>query len=145
LFSVDFYKKIVKPRQKMLVQHIRSLTNAKIWYHTCGGCVPLMGELIDNGIDIINPVHISAAGMEPENLKKQFGADVVFWGGGIDSQHVLPFASPEKVKDDVRKNLGIFKPGGGYIFNNVHNIQVGVSAENIVAMYDAAYEYGFYE
>ena len=98
-------------------------------------------------LELVQQLHrdAGAAGMEPDNLKKQFGGDVVLWGGGIDSQRVLPFDSPEKVKDEVRKNVGTFKPGGGYIFNNVHNIQVGVSAENIVAMYDAAYEYGFYE
>ena len=145
LFSTDFYKKFVKPRQKKLIQHIKSLTNVKIWYHTCGSCVPLIPELIDNGVDILNPVQISAVGMDANYLKKRFGKDMVFWGGGCDSQHVLPFASPEEVKEDVRKNVEIFKPGGGYIFNNVHNIQADVPAENIVAMYDAAYEYGFYE
>lgn len=144
LFSPVFYRKIVKPRQKKLVRHIKSLTKAKIWYHTCGNCIPLIPELIDNGVDILNPVQISAAEMDPGALKKQFGRQLVFWGGGIDAQHILPFATPAEVKQEVRKNLDQFKPGGGYIFNNVHNIQAGVPAENIVALYDAAYEYGFY-
>jgi len=145
LFSPDFYRRIVKSRQKKLVQHIRSLTNAKIWYHTCGSCFTLIPELLDNGIDILNPVQISANNMDPKELKKQYGRKLVFWGGGCDSQHVLPFASPEEVAQHVRKNVETFKTGGGYVFSNVHNIQAGVPAENIVAMYDAAYEFGFYE
>jgi uroporphyrinogen decarboxylase len=145
LFSPDFYRKVVKPRHKKLIRHIKSLTSAKIWYHTCGGCVEYIPDLIDNGIDILNPVQISAAKMDPQNLKNTFGKDIVFWGGGIDSQHVLPFARPDEIKEHVRKNIEIFKSGGGYVFNNVHNIQAGVPAENIVAMYDAAYEFGFYD
>lgn len=145
LFSPDFYRAVVKPRQKKLVQHIRSLTTAKIWYHTCGGCMEYIPDLIDNGIDILNPVQISAAGMDPKVLKEKYADKLVFWGGGIDSQHVLPFATPGEVKEQVRKNLEFFKPGGGYVFNNVHNIQVGVPAENIIAMFDAAYEFGFYD
>ena len=82
--------------------------------------------------------------MDPKALKEKYGRDLVFWGGGIDSQHVLPFVTPDKVKEEVKKNVEIFKPGGGYVFNNVHNIQAGVPPENIVALYDAAYEYGFY-
>ena len=144
LFSPEFYQKVVKPRQKELVQHIRSLTKAKIWYHTCGSCIDLLPDLLDNGIDILNPVQTSAANMDPVFLKKQFGDRVVFWGGGIDSQHTLPFASPDEVREEVRRNVEIFKPGGGYVFNNIHNIQSGVPAENIIAMYEAAYEYGFY-
>ena len=144
LFRADFYRNIVKPRQKKLVQHIKSLTDTKIWYHTCGGCASLIPELLDNGVDIINPVQVSAAGMDAQDLKDRFGKDVVFWGGGCDSQHILPFASPEEVKADSKKYIEIFKPGGGYVFNNVHNIQGGVPAENIVALMDAAYEYGFY-
>lgn len=144
LFSPDFYRKFIKPRQKKLTRHIKSLTSAKIWYHTCGGCAEYIPDLIDNGVDILNPVQISAAKMDPQNLKNTFGKDIVFWGGGIDSQHVLPFAKPDEIREHVRKNLEIFKPGGGYVFNCVHNIQVGVPAENIVAMYDAAYEFGFY-
>lgn len=144
LFSPDFYRSVVKPRQKKLVQHIRSLTKARIWYHTCGSCVDFIPELIDNGVDILNPVQISAKNMDPVQLKKRFGDKIVFWGGSIDAQHILPFASPAEVKKDVRKYLEIFKPGGGYIFNNVHNIQAGVPPENIIAMFEAAYEYGFY-
>ena len=144
LFSPDFYRRFVKPRHKKIIQHIKSLTSAKIWYHTCGGCVEYIPDLIDNGIDILNPVQISAANMNPEYLKNTFGKNIVFWGGGIDSQHVLPFAKPDEIREHVRKNLEAFKPGGGYVFNNVHNIQAGVPAENIVAMYDAAYEFGFY-
>jgi len=93
----------------------------------------------------LNPVQISAEGMDPATLKTRFGQDLVFWGGAIDSQHVLPSASPEKIREDVRQHLDIWKPGGGYVFNNVHNIQAGVPAENIVALYDAAYEFGFYD
>ncbi len=145
LFMPDFYRRIVKPRQKALVQHIKLLTKAKIWYHTCGGCRVYIPDLIDNGIDILNPIQTSAVDMEPESLKREFGDKLVLWGGGIDSQHILPFAKPQEVKEEVRKNLEIFKPGGGYVFNNIHNIQAGVPVENIVAMYEAAYEYGFYK
>ena len=144
LFQPDFYRRVVKPRHKRLVQSIKSRTTAKIWYHTCGACQGYIPDLLDNGIDILNPVQISAASMDPADLKSRFGQRLVFWGGGIDSQHVLPHADPETVRQHVRRNVEIFKPGGGYVFNNVHNIQAGVPAENIVAMYDAAYEFGFY-
>jgi len=144
LFAPDFYRRVVKPRQKRLVQHIRSLTSAKIWYHTCGAVASLIPELIDNGIDILNPVQVSAADMDPRRLKAEFGDRLTFWGGAIDTQHVLPIASPEEVRQHVRRNVEAFKPGGGYVFNNVHNIQVGVPPENIVALFDAAYEHGFY-
>jgi uroporphyrinogen decarboxylase len=144
LFNPDAYLQIVKPRHKQLVQYIKSRTNAKIWYHTCGGCMTYIPELIDNGIDVLNPVQISAEDMEPISLKARFGDRLSFWGGAIDSQHVLPYASVEQVRADVRKNLEAFKPGGGYVFNNVHNIQAGVPPENILALYDAAYEFGFY-
>lgn len=145
LFHPGFYRRIVKPRHKRLVQYIRSRTNAKIWYHTCGSCVQYIPDLLDNGIDILNPVQISAVGMDPAELKTKFGRELVFWGGAIDTQHVLPQASPERVGEHVRRNLEIWKPGGGYVFNNVHNIQADVPPENIVAMFDAAYEFGFYE
>lgn len=144
LFSPEFYRSVVKPRQKKLVQHIKSLSPAKIWYHSCGGVVEYIPDLMDNGIDILNPVQITAQGMDPQFLKEKFGRELVFWGGGIDSQHVLPFVSPQEVKASVKANMETFKAGGGYVFNNVHNIQAGVPPENILAMYEAAFEYGAY-
>jgi uroporphyrinogen decarboxylase len=145
LFSPDFYRSVVKPRQKKLVQHIKKLTKAKVWYHTCGSCVDYIPELIDNGIDVLNPVQISAKNMKPAALKSKYGDRLAFWGGGIDSQNTLPFGTPQQIRNQVRSNLEAFKPGGGYVFNNVHNIQYGVPPENIVALHDAAYEFGFYE
>ena len=145
LFQPDFYREIVKPRHKRLVEYIRSRTEAKIWYHTCGSCLEYIPDLLDNGIHILNPVQISAENMDPARLKARFGDRLVFWGGAIDAQHVLPSASPETVREHVRRNLEIWKPGGGYVFGNVHNLQAGVPAENIVALFDAAYEYGFYD
>lgn len=144
LFSPKIYRSIVKPRQKRLVEFIRSRTRAKIWYHTCGSAVAYLPDLLDNGVDILNPVQISARGMDPMRLKKEFGDRLCFWGGGIDSQHVLPFARPEEVRQHVRRNLEAFKPGGGYVFNSVHNIQADVPPDNVLAMYDAAYEFGRY-
>ena len=145
LFRPDVYRAIVKPRQKRLTQYIRSRTKAKIWYHTCGSCTAYIPDLIDNGVDILNPVQVSAKDMDPAALKTRFGDRMVFWGGGIDAQHVLPSASPETIREHVRRNVEALKPRGGYVFNNVHNIQAGVPPENIVALFDAAYEFGFYE
>jgi len=144
LFNPQFYRKIVKPRQKRLVGHIKTLTPAKIWYHTCGSVMEYIPDLLDNGIDILNPVQTSCEGMDPAELKSKYGDKLAFWGGGIDTQHVLPFASPGEIREHVRRNLEIFKPGGGYVFNNVHNVQAGVPPENVAALFEAAYEYGFY-
>jgi len=144
LFSPAFYRRVVKPRQKKLVQHIKHLTGAKVWYHTCGSVRQLIPDLLDNGIDILNPVQISAADMAPRELKADFGDKLVFWGGGIDTQRVLSFAGPEEVREHVRRNMEAFKPGGGYVFNSVHNIQAGVPPENIAALFAAAHKHGFY-
>ncbi len=145
LFQPSFYRSVVKPRQKQLVQFIKSRTSAKIWYHTCGACRSYIPDLLDNGVDILNPVQISAADMDPAELKAEFGDRLSFWGGGIDAQHVLPLASPEVVREHVTRNVRSLNPGGGYVFNNVHNIQAGVPPENILAMYDAAAEAGMAE
>jgi uroporphyrinogen decarboxylase len=144
LFRPEIYRDLVKPRHKKLAQYIKSRTKAKIWYHTCGSCAGYIPDLLDNGIDILNPVQISAEGMDPRALKERFGDRLTFWGGAIDAQHILPTASPERVREEVRRNLGAWMPGGGYVFNNVHNLQADVPPENIVALYDAAYEFGFY-
>jgi uroporphyrinogen decarboxylase len=144
LFNPDLYHRLVKPRHKRLVQYIRSRTRAKIWYHTCGSCVAFIPELIDNGVDILNPVQISARNMDPVELKCRFGQQLSFWGGGVDAQHVLSSGTPEEVAANVRQNLEALTPGGGYVFNNCHNIQGEVRPENIVALFDTAYECGFY-
>lgn len=144
LFDPELYHRLVKPRHKQLVQYIRSRTQAKIWYHTCGACQQYIPELVDNGIHILNPVQTSARNMEPTELKQRYGQQVVFWGGGCDSQHILPRGTPLQVADNVRRHVTALMPGGGYVFNNIHNIQGDVPPENIVAMYDAAYECGFY-
>ena len=145
LFRPEVYRALVKPRQKELVQHIKSLTSAKVWYHTCGDCTEYIPDFIEMGIDALNPVQISTPGLDAAQLKKKWGDEIVFWGGGIDSQHTLPFATPDEIVAEVKDLLEIWKPGGGYVFNNVHNIQAGVPPANVVAMYEAAYEYGFYE
>jgi uroporphyrinogen decarboxylase len=144
LFSPRIYRATVKPRQKRLVQYIKSRTRAKIWYHSCGAIFDYIPDLLDNGADILNPVQISARGMDPARLKATYGDRVVFWGGGVDSQRVLPRGTPAEVRENVRHNLAAFKPGGGYVFNNVHNIQADVPPENVVAMFDAAVEFGHY-
>jgi uroporphyrinogen decarboxylase len=144
LFSPRIYRQIIKPRQKRLVQFIKSRTRAKLWYHSCGSIVEYIPDLLDNGIDILNPVQISAKGMDPALLKAQYGQRLAFWGGGVDSQHVLPRGTPEEVRENVRQNLNAFKAGGGYVFNGVHNIQADVPPENVLATYDTAFEFGAY-
>jgi len=145
LYAPHIYRTIVKPRQKELVQFIKSRTQAKIWYHSCGSIVGYIPDLLDNGIDILNPVQVAARDMQPARLKAEFGDRLAFWGGGIDSQHVLPVATPDEVRAHVRRNVEAFKPGGGYVFNNVHNIQADVRPENVLAMFDAAVEFGSYD
>jgi uroporphyrinogen decarboxylase len=144
LISPALYRRLVKPRQQRLVQYIRSRTSAKIWYHTCGACMEFIPDLLQNGIHILNPVQVSARGMDPTALKARFGSDLVFWGGGVDAQRILPRGTPAEVDACVRANVQAFKPGGGYVFNNVHNIQGEVPPENVVAMFDAAFEAGVY-
>lgn len=144
LFSPAIYRRLVKPRQKRLVQYIRSRTQAKIWYHTCGSCRVYIPDLLDNGIHILNPVQTTARNMDPFELKREFGRDLVFWGGGCDAQHILSRGTPAEVAASVRHHLSALMPGGGYVFNSIHNIQGEVPAANVIALFDTAYEEGFY-
>jgi len=144
LFNPQLYRRLVKPRHKQLVQYIRSRTNARIWYHTCGSCMEFIPDLLDNGIHILNPIQVSARNMDPMELKRRFGRGLAFWGGGVDAQHVLSRGTPEDVVANVRQNVEALMTGGGYVFNNVHNIQGEVPPENILAMFDTAYKCGFY-
>ena len=143
MMSMDLYRKLIKPHHKRLFSYIKSRTSAKIAYHTCGSVVHLIPDLIEMGVDALNPVQVSAKGMDTERLKQEFGQDICFWGA-IDTQRVLPFGEPEDTAREVKGRIDDLCPGGGYILCAVHNIQADVSPENICAMYDTAREYGRY-
>ena len=134
----------VAPFIKKLCDFIHSNSDIKVFMHNCGSIKPLIPILIDCGVDVLNPVQISAADMDPQELKDKFGDEIIFWGGGCDTQNILGTATPRMVADHVRELIRIFKPGGGFVFNQVHNIMGDVPPENIVAMLDTAYEESFY-
>ena len=142
--SPDLWAEMIKPHYAKLCGWIHRHTKMKAFFHCCGSIPGLIPHLIEAGVDILNPVQTSAAGMDPAGLKSRFGGRIVFWGGGCDTQSVLPSASPEEVREQVRERMRIFKPGGGYVFNQVHNIQANVPAENIRAMLEAAHDFGAY-
>ncbi len=144
LISPDLYRKMIKPKQKRLVEAIKRKTNAKLFYHGCGATSGLIPDLIEIGFDILNPVQVSAKGMDPKVLKAQFGRDIVFWGGGVDTQRVLPFGKPHEVVEEVKRRIDDLAPGGGFVFAAVHNMQPLVPPENIVAAFDTALDYGRY-
>jgi uroporphyrinogen decarboxylase len=144
LIRPELYRKLIKPKQKRLVEAIKKKTNAKLFYHSCGATRDLIPDLIEIGFDILNPVQVSAKGMDTKELKAQFGRDIVFWGGGVDTQHVLPFGKPQEVVDEVKRRIDDLAPGGGFVFAAVHNIQALVPPENIVAAFDTALECGKY-
>jgi uroporphyrinogen decarboxylase len=144
LVSRELYRKLVKPRHARLFSFIKkqAATDVKVFYHSCGAVAPLIPDLIEAGIDILNPVQVSAAGMDTRELKRQFGKDLVFYGGGVDTQRVLPRGTPGEVRDEVRKRIDDLAPGGGFIFTTVHNIQADVPPENIIAMWETLREHG---
>ncbi|MGM0466408.1 MAG: uroporphyrinogen decarboxylase family protein, partial [Acidobacteriota bacterium] len=131
------YRDMIKPFHKKLWMRAKELADVKVMLHCCGGVRELMEDLIDAGLDAINPVQITAKGMEPGGLKQDFGDRITFWGGGCDTRDVLPNRSPEQVAAHVRKQVGLFRPKGGFVFQQVHNILADVPAENVAAMFDA--------
>jgi uroporphyrinogen decarboxylase len=142
LINPEIYRKRIKPKQKRLVEAIKKKTDAKLFYHSCGATRGLIPDLIEIGFDILNPVQVSAKDMNTKELKAEFGRDIVFWGGGVDTQHVLPFGKPQEVVDEVKRRIDDLAPGGGFVFAAVHNIQALVPPENIVAAFDTSMEYG---
>ncbi len=144
LFSPELYISLVKPRQRRFFDAIKARTRAKVLYHGCGAVFDLIPHLIDVGVDILNPVQLSARGMDSRRLKAAYGRDITFWGGGVDTQQVLPFGTPQQVRDEVRRRIDDLAPGGGFVFSAVHNIQAFVPPENIVAAFDEAFAHGRY-
>jgi uroporphyrinogen decarboxylase len=146
LCSPELYKRMVHPYHKELFTFIRKKAAAPvhIFYHSCGAVKPLIPYLIEEGVDVLNPVQVNAEGMDSCELKREFGRDITFWGGGVDTQHVLPFGTPDEVRDEVRRRIDDFAPGGGFVFATVHNVQSDVSPENFLAMWETMREYGAY-
>lgn len=139
--SPDMFREFYKPYFKKVNDWIHKNTSWKTFYHTCGSVVKLLDDFVEAGVDIINPVQCSAAGMDPKFLKEKYGDKLVFWGGGIDTQKTLPFGTPEDVKKEALERLEIFSKGGGFIFNTIHNIQAPTPVENLLALYEAVREF----
>ena len=146
LMSPASYRRIVKPRHKKLLDFIHAHTRAKVFFHSCGSVRKVIPDFIDVGVDILNPVQVSAVGMDSAELKREFGKDITFWGGGVDTQGVFGSGDVDVqgVKDDVKRRIEDLAPDGGFVFATVHNIQANVPPENIMAMWETLQEYGLY-
>jgi len=146
MISPDLYRKILKPRHRKILEHIKKMAKKPVYicFHSCGAVRELIPDFIEIGVSALNPVQISAAGMNTRELKKEFGDEITFWGGGVDTQRILPRGTPEEVKEEVKRRIDDLAPGEGFIFATVHNIQADVPPENIMAMWEALQEYGKY-
>ncbi|MFN2249053.1 MAG: uroporphyrinogen decarboxylase family protein [Candidatus Promineifilaceae bacterium] len=144
LISVKSYERLFKPFHKQLNDWIHDNTTWKTFMHTDGSLMPLIPHFIDAGFDILNPIQWAAKNMTPVELKREFGEQLVFWGGAIDSQKTLPFGTPDEVRVEVRARIEDFRAGGGWIFNTVHNVVANVPVENLLVMYETFHEYKRY-
>ncbi len=144
LLRPELYRSAVKPYHARLFRYARSRCDAYLLLHSDGAVAPLIPDFIDMGIDALNPVQTSAAGMQAGRLKREFGKEITFWGGGCDSQVVLPFGTAAEVADEVRRRIDELAPGGGYVFAPIHNVQAEVPARNVVTMFQTARQYGVY-
>ena len=135
--SPDMYREFFKPRHQRMWRRAKELANVKVMLHCCGGVYELLPDLIEAGLDTINPVQISCRGMDTAQLKAKFGRQLTFWGGGCDTRSILPNGTPREVAEHVKRQVEILAPGGGFIFQQVHNIMSNVPPENVVAMFDA--------
>lgn len=134
--STDTFRNIYMPFYKKVNGWIHENTNWKTFKHSCGAIEPFIPLLIESGFDILNPVQCSATGMDPVLLKQKYGKDIVFWGGGVDTQHLLPFGSPDEIREQVKSRCEIFGRDGGFVFNSIHNVQAGTPTENLVAVFE---------
>ncbi|OPZ86482.1 MAG: methylcobalamin:coenzyme M methyltransferase [bacterium ADurb.Bin429] len=139
--SARTFESLYAPYYRRVNDWVHANTPWKTFKHSCGAVEPFLGRFIDAGFDVINPVQCSAAGMDPCLLKKKYGAHLVFWGGGVDTQRTLPFGTPKQVRAEVLERCRTFAPGGGFVFNAVHNVQANTPVENIAAMLAAVKEY----
>jgi len=142
LIAPELFGELIAPHYKRLCDWVHANTNWKTLVHSCGSVYHLIPHWIDAGVDILNPIQISATNMEPERLKDEFGGKIVFWGGGCDTQKVLPTGTREEIRQHVKRNIEILGKDGGFIFTQVHNIQQNVPIENVETMLEAAYEFG---
>ena len=134
--SPQTYRELYQPFHKLVNDWVHQHTSWKTFTHTCGSVVELLPDFIEAGFDILNPVQCSAKGMDPRQLKARFGDGIVFWGGGVDTQHTLPFGTPQQVRAEVAERIAIFAPGGGFVFNTIHNVQAQIPVENLLALYE---------
>ena len=142
IISPRLYRKLIKPRHKRLFEFVKSRTRARLLMHSDGSIIPFLGDLIDIGVDAINPVQVSTEGMgDTAWLKREFGQHITFWGA-IDTHHVLPFGTPTQVREEVRRRIDDLAPGGGYVLASVHNMTAEVPPENVCAMFAEAKDYG---
>jgi len=139
--SPQMYRRFFKPRHKLIYERIRRRAGIHLFLHSCGAIADLFPDLIEVGVEIINPVQTSARGMDPERLKREFGKDITFWGGGCDTQRVLPEGTEKEIDEHVRRRIEVLAPGGGFVFTQVHNIMPNVPPQNVVAMAEAAKTY----
>lgn len=144
LISPEDFLEIYAPHYRNINDWIHQHTTWKSWQHICGSITKILPILVDTGLDILNPVQISAEGMDPVWLKNEFGDRIAFWGGGVDTQRTLPFGSPEEVEREVKERIRIFAPGGGFVFSAIHNIQAKTPPENIATMFRAVHKFGQY-
>jgi uroporphyrinogen decarboxylase len=144
LYDPKTVREMIIPYIKKFYEHVRRVSNYYIIFHACGSVYQYLPDLIDAGVDILNPVQVGVRYMDPEKLKKQFGRDLTFWGGAVNPQDELSFGSPQKVRERAKHNMMIFKEGGGFIYTQPHNIQANVPPENVVALFETAKEFGNY-
>lgn len=144
LISPEIYREMFKPRHKEMWDYIHDKSDCKVFFHCCGSISELLPDLIEAGIDILNPVQTTAKNMEPEKLKREYGKDIIFQGGCCNTSEVLARGSLKEVEEDVKKRISILGKGGGLIFNQIHNILADVSPENIIKMFESAHKYGQY-
>ena len=136
------YREMIKPYHKRLWRYIKEKTGCYLLLHSCGSIYDFIPDFIEMGIDALNPVQVSARNMDTARLKREFGSEISFWGGGCDTQRVLPFGTPDEVEEEVKRRVDDLAPDGGFVFTQVHNIQPDVPPENVMAMYSALGKYG---